>query len=108
MILRQEKALPANQYAKEITRYAWFPTKLKRNPLDSTGEIIWLEKYISIYKLYQKNNRNKWCLDRSVRLAVYVLEKLEKTEYIYTTDEATQNSVGMAAPLGAYPKFRKI
>jgi len=79
MILREEKPRPNYYDKKEVVRYALFPTKLKRAIDDKTGEIIWLEKYVKIYK-HTKGTKQTWLFDRSLRLSVHVLNKFEDAD----------------------------
>lgn len=76
MILKDAKPRPDYYSSKEEVRYALIPTRLKRAPDDKTGEIIWLEKYVKIYK-HERKSKNTWSFDQSLRLSVHVLNKLE-------------------------------
>ena len=97
MIIRNEKPRPNIFNKKEVVRYALFPTRLKRGIDDKDGEIIWLEKYVSIY-IHKKGLKNTWTFERSLRLSVHVLDKL--------SEEASDT--GGDSPKDSNPYFNRI
>jgi hypothetical protein len=108
MILRNTKPLPNYYDTKEIEKYALFPTRMKREPYDKTGEIIWLESYVKVYKHDRKENK-LWSFYYSERKTLNFLRKLEESESKSKEYQVkVYNSQASASPLNINNKISSI
>jgi hypothetical protein len=92
MILKNETPLPDYYGVKEISRYAVFPTRMKRFPNDKMGKIIWLEKYVKLYRFDRKSKRN-WDFESSLTLNDHFLNKLADENKAQDSEQDMQKSM---------------